>query len=65
MARTNFQFTKRQKELERKRKMEEKRQRKREKKGSAVETGPDEPQPASGEDHRNPEADPNEETGRP
>ncbi len=65
MARTNFQFAKRQKELERKRKMEEKRQRKREKKGSAVETGPDELQPASGEETRNPAADPAAETDNP
>ncbi len=65
MARTNFQFTKRQKELERKRKTEEKRQRKREKKGPAAETGPDGLQPASGGDHTNPAADPAEETGSP
>jgi len=65
LARTNFQFTKRQKELERKRKTEEKRQRKREKKDSAAETGPDGLQPASGEDHANPAADPTEETGSP
>jgi len=65
LARTNFQFTKRQKELERKRKTEEKRQRKREKKSSEAETGPDELQPASGEDPINPAVDPAEETGSP
>ena len=42
MARTNFKFAKRQKELERKKKMEEKRQRKLEKKNVSTETPPDE-----------------------
>ena len=46
LARTNFKFTKRQKELERKKKTEEKRQRKLEKKGSLTETPPDELPPA-------------------
>ena len=45
MARTNFSFTKRQKELERKKKQEEKRQRKLDKKNPPSETAPDELQP--------------------
>ncbi len=65
MARTNFQFTKRQKELERKRKTEEKRQRKLEKKGGAAETASDELQPSSGEENKNPAADPAEEKNNP
>lgn len=47
MARTNFKFTKRQKELERKKKTEEKRQRKLEKKGALTDAPPDELQPAA------------------
>jgi len=47
LARTNFKFTKRQKELERKKKTEEKRQRKLEKKGVPTATEPDELQPAA------------------
>lgn len=46
MARTNFSFTKRQKELERKKKQEEKRQRKLDKKNPVTETPPEESQPA-------------------
>jgi sRNA-binding protein len=65
LARTNFQFAKRQKELERKRKMEEKRQRKLDKKGAVAETAPDELQPASGEENRKTPADPAEEKGHP
>jgi hypothetical protein len=49
LARTNFQYTKRKKELERKKKMEEKLQRKLEKKGAVTETSPDELQPADDE----------------
>lgn len=45
MARTNFSFTKRQKELERKKKQEEKRQRKLEKKNPPSETTPGEFEP--------------------
>jgi len=45
LARTNFSFTKRQKELERKKKQEEKRQRKLDKKNPQSETAPDEFQP--------------------
>jgi hypothetical protein len=45
LARTNFSFTKRQKELERKKKQEEKRQRKLDKKNPPNETVPDELQP--------------------
>jgi len=45
LARTNFSFTKRQKELERKKKQEEKRQRKLDKKNPQSETGSDEFQP--------------------
>jgi hypothetical protein len=51
LARTNFKFTKRQKELERKKKMEEKRLRKLEKKGAPTETETDELQPASNEEN--------------
>jgi hypothetical protein len=51
LARTNFKFTKRQKELERKKKMEEKRQRKLEKKGVPNEMPGDELQPAAGEEN--------------
>ncbi len=51
MARTNFKFTKRQKELERKKKTEEKRQRKLEKKAVLTEAPPDEPQPAVDGEH--------------
>lgn len=65
MARTNFQFAKRQKELERKRKTEEKRQRKREKKSSADEAGPGELQTASGGEKVDPAAEPSEEKGTP
>ena len=54
MARTNFQFTKRKKELERKKKMEEKLQRKLEKKGAVTETPPDELQPAADEESSKP-----------
>jgi sRNA-binding protein len=57
LARTNFQFAKRQKELERKRKMEEKRQRKLEKKSAGADPTPDELQPASGEESSIPAAD--------
>jgi hypothetical protein len=49
LARTNFKFTKRQKELDRKKKMEEKRQRKLEKKNISTETPPDE-QPSATDD---------------
>jgi hypothetical protein len=45
LARTNFSYTKRQKELERKKKQEEKRQRKLDKKNPMTETAPDEQQP--------------------
>lgn len=45
LARTNFSFTKRQKELERKKKQEEKRQRKLEKKNPPSESAPGELQP--------------------
>jgi hypothetical protein len=47
LARTNFKFTKRQKELERKKKSEEKRQRKLDKKGAPDEAAVDELQPAA------------------
>jgi hypothetical protein len=50
LARTNFQFTRRKKELERKRKMEEKLQRKLEKKGAVTQTAPDELQPPADEE---------------
>jgi hypothetical protein len=50
LARTNFKFAKRQKELERKKKMEEKRQRKLEKKAAPSEAPPGELQPAADED---------------
>jgi hypothetical protein len=55
LARTNFKFTKRQKELERKKKTEEKRQRKLEKKAALTEAPADEPQPSV--DGENPTAD--------
>jgi len=48
MAKPNFQFQKRQKELERKKKNEEKLQRKREKSIGLTEENPD--QPVEGED---------------
>jgi hypothetical protein len=54
LARTSFQFTKRQKELERKKKMEEKRQRKLEKKSQTTETLPDELQPPTTEENPTP-----------
>lgn len=50
MARTNFKFAKRQKELERKKKKEEKQQRKLEKKGATAGTEADELPPASSEE---------------
>lgn len=50
MARTNFKFAKRQKELERKKKKEEKQLRKLEKKGAPAATEADELQPASSEE---------------
>ncbi len=50
MARTNFSFTKRQKELERKKKQEEKRQRKLDKKNPQSETAPDELPPPGEEE---------------
>lgn len=51
MARTSFQFAKRQKELERKKKMEEKRQRKLQKKAGVTEGPPKEPGPAADEEY--------------
>ena len=51
MARTSFQFAKRQKELERKKKMEEKRQRKLQKKAGVTETPPEETGPAADEEN--------------
>lgn len=65
LARTNFQFTKRQKELERKRKMEEKRQRKLDKKSATADPASDELQPASGEESSIPAGDPAETKDNP
>jgi hypothetical protein len=54
LARTNFSFTKRQKELERKKKQEEKRQRKLDKKNPSSETASNELQPPVDEESLKP-----------
>lgn len=58
MARTNFKFAKRQKELERKKKKEEKLQRKLEKKGAPTEMPRDEVAPGADEESSTPGPDP-------
>jgi hypothetical protein len=54
LARTNFKFTKRQKELDRKKKQEEKRQNKLDKRVALTETAPDQPQPPDEEESPKP-----------
>jgi uncharacterized protein (DUF2336 family) len=65
LARTSFQFAKRQKELERKKKMEEKRQRKLEKKAASSATAADGTQPAPEEGNQKSAADRKEDEGNP
>jgi hypothetical protein len=60
LARTNFKFAKRQKELERKKKKDEKLKRKLEKKGTPAELPGDEVAPGAGEESSAPEPDPDE-----
>jgi hypothetical protein len=54
LARTNFKFTKRQKELDRKKKQEEKRQNKLDKRSAPTETAPDQLQPPEEEEGQEP-----------